>query len=91
VDTGATLQALLEHVRARVATASLTVAVLLEKRIVPSVDAPGEFLPAYNADYVGFSIPNKFVVGYGMDYNQIYRDLPHIAVINRVGISRFGV
>ncbi len=35
-------------------------------------------------DYVGFNIPNKFVVGYGLDYQQKYRNLPYLAVLNRV-------
>lgn len=35
----------------------------------------------FNADYVGFTIPDAFVVGYGLDYNDEYRNLPHIAVL----------
>ena len=40
---------------------------------------------------VGFSIPNAFVVGYCLDYNEHYRDLAHICVINDVGKARFAV
>src|SRR2546425_1282971 len=35
-------------------------------------------------DYVGFHIPNKFVVGYGLDYQQLYRNLPYLAVLEKV-------
>ena len=35
-------------------------------------------------DYVGFNIPNKFVIGYGLDYQQKYRNLPYLAVLGRV-------
>ena len=55
---------------------SLRVASLVEKRTDRS--------NGFKADYVGFSIPDKFVVGYGLDYNQVYRDMMHIAVINEV-------
>ena len=56
----------------------LRVASLVEKRTERS--------NGFKADYVGFSIPDKFVVGYGLDYNQVYRDMMHIAVINEVTI-----
>jgi len=35
-------------------------------------------------DYVGFNIPNKFVIGYGLDYQQKYRNLPYLAVLDQV-------
>ena len=35
-------------------------------------------------DYVGFDIPNKFVIGYGLDYQQKYRNLPYLAVLEQV-------
>ena len=37
---------------------------------------------AIEADYAGFSIPNKYVVGYGLDYQNKYRNLPYIAVLD---------
>jgi hypothetical protein len=52
------------------------VASLLEKRTHRSC--------GFKADYVGFSVPDEFAVGYCLDYNEVYRDLPHIAVINAV-------
>ena len=42
----------------------------------------------YNPDYVGFSLPDEFVVGYGLDYNQKFRDLDRIAVLSPSGIER---
>ena len=58
---------------------AIRVASLVEKRTDRS--------NGFKADYVGFSIPDKFVVGYGLDYNQVYRDMMHIAVINEVQYS----
>lgn len=52
---------------------SLQVAVLLEK--------PGKRKVDINADFVGFVIPDKFVVGYGLDYANYYRELPYIGVV----------
>lgn len=53
---------------------SIKIAVLLEK--------PGKRKVPINADYVGFSIPDKFVVGYGLDYANYYRELPYIGVVS---------
>ena len=60
---------------------SVRVAALLEKRTPKSC--------GFKADYVGFSIPDAFVVGYNMDYNEAYRDMPHLCVINAAGIDFF--
>ena len=43
----------------------------------------------YFADFVGFVIPDVFIIGFGMDYNQYYRDLNHLCVINQEGIEYF--
>jgi hypoxanthine phosphoribosyltransferase len=43
---------------------------------------------AIEADYVGFDIPNEFVVGYGLDYNEQYRNLPYIGVLKEEAIQR---
>lgn len=45
----------------------------------------------FDVDYVGFLIPNKFVVGYGLDYNETFRDLPHLCVISPEGVEKFSV
>jgi hypoxanthine-guanine phosphoribosyltransferase len=43
---------------------------------------------AIDADYIGFDIPNEFVVGYGLDYNEQYRNLPYIGVLKEEAIRR---
>lgn len=60
---------------------SVRVAALLEKRTPRSC--------GFKADYVGFSVPDAFVVGYNMDYNEAYRDMTHLCVINAAGIEAF--
>ncbi len=72
VDTGLTLKYILELLRRR-GPASLRVCALLNKVERRLVDLP--------LDYIGFNVPNAFVVGYGLDYNQIYRNLPFIGVL----------
>lgn len=73
VDTGLTLSYLLEILRAR-EPRTLRTACLLSKPSRRTVDVPVE--------YVGFTIPDRFVVGYGLDYDQQYRNLPFIGVLN---------
>lgn len=72
VDTGRTLSLLLENLKAR-APKSLKLCTLLDKPQRREVEV--------QSDYNGFVIPNKFVVGYGMDYAQKYRNLPYIGVV----------
>lgn len=43
----------------------------------------------FKADFVGFSIPDGFVVGYSLDYNEIFRDLDHLCLVNEEGIKKF--
>ena len=75
VDTGLTLRYLLETVGNR-NPRSLGVCALLSKREARVVEVP--------VKYVGFEIPNEFVVGYGLDYQQRYRGLPYVGVLNPV-------
>lgn len=72
LDTGKTLAAVLMKLRA-----------LKPKRIRTCVllDKPDRRIANVRADYVGFTIPNEFVVGYGLDYAERYRNLPFIAVL----------
>lgn len=76
VDTGMTLNYLLNYLRAR-RPASLAVCTLLDKRVRRIVDAP--------LDYIGFEVPDEFVVGYGLDYGEEYRDLPFIGIVGESG------
>ena len=71
VDTGLTMAFLLENLQAR-HPASLKVCTLLEKPSRARIQVP--------IDYKGFVIEDKFVVGYGLDYDELYRNLPYIGV-----------
>lgn len=73
-DTGNSLDFTYKHLSAK-NPASLTVCTLLDK---PERRNPAVTL---QPDYVGFVIPNKFVVGYGMDFNEQYRNLPYVGVL----------
>lgn len=73
-DTGNSLSFVYDHLMAK-EPASLKICTLLDK---PSRRKPGVTL---EADYVGFTIPNAFVVGYGLDYDEYYRNLPYIGVL----------
>ena len=73
LDSGLTLSWLLKNLAAR-RPASLEVCTLLRKPDAVQVDVP--------VRYVGFDIPNEFVVGYGLDYAERYRDLPYIGTLN---------
>lgn len=75
VDTGLTLSRLVEIVRQR-DPASLRVAVFLDK--------PARRRVPFEADYVGFPIPDVFVVGYGLDYNEQFRFLPDVRVLKDI-------
>jgi len=72
LDTGMTLQYLLRLFQQR-KPKHLRVAVLLDK--------PERRIAPVRADYVGFSIPNAFVVGYGLDYAERYRNLPYVGIL----------
>jgi len=74
LDTGRTLAALLARLRAQ-GPASIRVCTLLDKPARREVDV--------EADYVGFTIADAFVVGYGLDYEERYRTLPSIHVLER--------
>jgi len=80
LDSGTTLHTIRERLAAESGALSLKICVLLRKRI--------EGPRLVEADYVGFDIPNEFVVGYGLDYNQRYRNLPFIGVLSDEAIQR---
>lgn len=52
-------------------------------KIVTLLDKPERRVVDIEADYVGFTIKNEFVIGYGLDYNQKYRNLPYVGVLKR--------
>ena len=74
IDTGISLN----HIRERLLSKgprSMKICCLLDKKERRMVDVP--------VDYVGFKIPNKFFVGYGLDYDSKYRNLPYIAIFKK--------
>ena len=72
VDSGMSMSYLLNSLKTR-NPASVKLLTLLDK--------PDRRRVELNADYIGFTIPNEFVVGYGLDYNDYYRNLPFIGVL----------
>src|SRR4051794_17936673 len=73
IDSGLTLHYLMKNLRAR-SPATLEVCALLTKPERRRVDLP--------IRYVGFEIPNRFAIGYGLDHGQRYRNLPYVAALN---------
>ena len=76
IDSGRTLSYLLENLRNR-KPKSLKLCTLLDK--------PERRVVEVDVHYTGFAIPDEFVVGYGLDYCQIYRNLPYIGVVKLEG------
>lgn len=74
VDTGLTLNFIINHLKAK-GVSNLAVCTLLDKRARRIVDVP--------LDYIGFEVPDTFVVGYGLDYREEYRNLPFVSVLGK--------
>ena len=75
IDSGQTLKFLLKHLRT-LNPKTIKICTLLDK--------PDRRQVSVHIDYSGFEIPNVFVVGYGLDYGQMYRNLPYIAVLETI-------
>jgi hypoxanthine phosphoribosyltransferase len=73
VDTGLTLD-YIRHILLARRPKTLRICTLLDKKAPRRIKVP--------IDYVGFEIPNEFVIGYGLDFEQIYRNLPYVAIMN---------
>lgn len=73
IDSGLTLSYLMRNLQAR-KPASLEVCALLTKPERREIDVP--------VRYIGFEIPNRFVIGYGLDFAERYRNLPYVAVLH---------
>ena len=80
VDTGRTLRYVIDLLKHRQA-ASVKVCALSDK-------PEGRIIKDVHADYVGIEVPNEFLVGYGLDYEQRYRNLPYIGVLKASVYSR---
>jgi hypoxanthine phosphoribosyltransferase len=75
VDTGLTISKVIEFLTHQQNPKSIKICTLLDKPARRDVNR-------FNIDYAGFVIPDEFVVGYGLDYEQRYRNLPYIGVLN---------
>ncbi|GMR34416.1 hypothetical protein PMAYCL1PPCAC_04611, partial [Pristionchus mayeri] len=80
VDTGRTLSLLLQKLEDTGVKKCWT-ALLVSKRVPRTIEVA--------EDFVAFQIPDKFIVGYGLDYNQRFRDLRHICVMSKSGIEKY--
>jgi hypoxanthine phosphoribosyltransferase len=74
IDSGLTLEYIYERLQARRPN-SLKLCVLLDKAERRTHEVPME--------YIGFTVPNKFIIGYGLDYQDKYRNLPYIAILDK--------
>lgn len=74
VDTGRTLKEVTRMLKNKGAA---------DVKVVSLLDKPSRRVVDINADYVGFEIPNEFAVGFGLDYNQKYRNLPYVGVLKK--------
>ena len=86
-DTGATLSEVCHDVES-FGPEDLRSVVLFLKRRAPAPPSAGRSASMRSPDWVGFEIPDRFVVGYGLDYRGRYRDLPYLAVFRSVESGR---
>lgn len=74
VDTGRTLKAVTQMLKNKGAS---------DVKVVSLLDKPSRRTVEIEADYVGFEIPNEFVIGFGLDFNQKFRNLPYVGVLKK--------
>ena len=82
VETGHTMRKLISHLK-ELQPKDVQVFSVMLKVGKTEFDFPIEF--------VAFLIPDKFVIGYGMDFNQYFRDIPHLCIISKAGIAKFKI
>lgn len=80
IDSGLTLSRII-HTITELDAAKIWTCVMLSKRVPRRVEN--------REDFVAFNIPDKFIVGFGLDYNQKFRDLNHICVMSPTGIEKY--
>jgi len=81
IESGASLKTVLKVIHETKKPKDVKIFSLFIKKDRPQFD--------FNLDYVGFEIPNKFCVGFGVDYNEKFRDLYSLCVINQHGLDKF--
>ena len=79
IGSGRTLHHVVKELQA-VKPKTVKIATLLEKQT-----------SVIKADFAGFSIPDVFVVGYSIDYNEMYRGLNHLSILNAEGIAKYRI
>ena len=84
-DTGLTMKKIVDTVKSKGAL-SCKSACLLHKRNPQNLT-----YSEYFSDYIGYFIPDEFVIGYGLDYNEFVRDMEHVCVISKAGIEKHKV
>ncbi|XP_053127316.1 hypoxanthine-guanine phosphoribosyltransferase-like [Hemicordylus capensis] len=82
IETGQTIQTLLSRIKEHEPQMVKVVSLLIKRTIRSS---------GYRPDYIGFEIPDKFVVGYALDYNEYFRDLNHICILNEKAKEKYKV
>jgi hypoxanthine phosphoribosyltransferase len=85
LDTGRTLSTFIDFMNKNYTPASIKLAILVQKM------NPEHLRFNIDVDYLGFLLPDKFIVGFGLDYNQYFRDMNHICSINEEGIKAFKI
>ena len=85
LDTGKTLSTFIEFINKNFTPASIKLAILTQKTNPINLNYKIE------VDYLGFLVPDKFIIGFGLDYNQYFRDMNHICSINEKGIKAFKI
>ena len=83
IDTGTTMKAVLQKIRSDYEPKSLKTCIAFHKK------TPKNVAWGYVGDYTGFLVDDSFVIGYGLDYNEHFRDLSHLCIINQHGIDTF--
>jgi len=83
IDSGASITTLLKVIHEAKKPKDVKILSLLIKKERPVYD--------FNLDFVGFEIPNSFCIGFGVDYNEKFRDLESLCVINKHGLEKFKV
>ena len=81
-DTGASMTKMLSTLK-KMGAATVKSAIAFHKLNPDNVSLN------YRAEYVGFEVPMAFIVGYGCDYNEKFREVPHLFVLNETGIKEF--
>ena len=80
IDSGLTLSRIIHTIK-ELGAAKIWTCLMLSKRVKRRIEN--------QEDFVAFNIPDKFIVGYGLDYNQKFRDLNHICVMSPTGIAKY--